>query len=78
MSCRQPDRFPKVGIRPAQFCEVFHRIGDRVTMFAQALGLDPLVQNGESAPGRRSRMGFKEGREFSVITGAAEFRLRDA
>ena len=51
---------PKGQRRRRALGEMPHRIRHGITMFAQALGLNPVVQNGEGAPGRRSQVGFKE------------------
>lgn len=37
--------FPQIGIFAAQLSKMLHRVSDRVTMFPQALGYDPIVQN---------------------------------
>jgi hypothetical protein len=41
----QANRFPKIAIFSAQIREMAHRIGDRIAVFPQTLGLDPFVQN---------------------------------
>ena len=43
---QEADRFPKVSVGTARRGEMPHRIRHGITMFAQALGLNPLVQNG--------------------------------
>ena len=42
---QQTDRFPKIDIFAAKLRKMFHRIGDRVAMFAQAFGFHPFVEN---------------------------------
>src|ERR1700682_6014561 len=54
---QEADRFPKIDIFTAPLREMFHRIGDGVTVFTQALRLDPLVENGECAVGQHSHFG---------------------
>jgi hypothetical protein len=50
---QQSDGFPETGVFAAQLREMFHRISDRIAMFAKALRLDPVVQNGLCASSER-------------------------
>jgi hypothetical protein len=50
---QQSNGFPQIGVFAAQLREMLHRISDCVAMFAKALGLDPVVQNGLGASSER-------------------------
>ncbi|MFL6553594.1 MAG: hypothetical protein ACJ8LV_09540 [Chthoniobacterales bacterium] len=50
---QQSDGFPEIGVFAAQLREMFHRIGDRIAVFAQTFGLDPVVQGSLGARGER-------------------------
>jgi hypothetical protein len=50
---QQPDSFPEIGVFAAQLSEMLHRIGDRIAVFPQTFGLDPVVQNSVGASGER-------------------------
>jgi tetratricopeptide (TPR) repeat protein len=49
---KQADRLPKIDIFAALLGEVFHRIGDRITVFAQALGFHPVMENIQRVGGK--------------------------
>src|SRR5438477_11366809 len=50
---QQSDGFPEIGVFAAQLREMSHRISDRITVFPETFGVDPLVQNRLRASGER-------------------------
>src|SRR5436190_13015215 len=50
---QQSDGFPEIGAFAAQLREMSHRISDRITVFPETFGVDPLVQNRLRASGER-------------------------
>ena len=50
---QQSDGFPEIGVFAAQLREMLHRISDRIAVFPQAFGLDPVVQDSLGASGER-------------------------
>jgi hypothetical protein len=43
---QQAHRFPQTGVGILQPGEMFHRVRDCITVFAERLRLNPIVQNG--------------------------------
>jgi hypothetical protein len=50
---QQADGFPEIGVFAAQVREMLHRVGDCITVFPQAFGLHPVVQDSLRASGER-------------------------
>src|SRR5205823_2878142 len=50
---QQSDGFPDICVFAAQLREMLHRIGDCIAVFAQAFGLDAVVQGSLGASGER-------------------------